>query len=96
MKKKKIKLFLKIFFILLLIQFVIAIADILLHNANSSLSSITSTVISIISLPLSMVNKNLPFYAGEGIIVTLLFWTLNLVIQTLMIFAVFRIMKRLK
>lgn len=96
MYKKKIKLFLKIFFLLLAVQFVIVIADVLLNNADSSLSSITYLLISIFSMPLSLISPNLPFYSGEGIFATLLFWTLNLVIQTLVIYGAFRIMKRLK
>lgn len=96
MNKKKLKLFLKIFFLLLVIQLIIGVIDILLSNADSSFSSITSFVISIFSFPLSLINKNLPFYSGEGIHVTLMFWTLNLVIQTLAIYGSFRIMKKIK
>ncbi len=96
MNKKKLKLFLKIFFLLLVIQFIIGMIDILLNNADSSFSSITSLIISIFSLPLSLISNNLPFYAGEGIHVTLMFWALNLVIQTLVIYGSIRIMIRIK
>lgn len=95
MNKKKLKLFLKIFFLLLVIQFLIGMTDVLLHNADSSLSSITSFIISIFSLPLSLISKNLPFYSGEGIHITLMFWALNLVIQTLAVYGGIRIMKKI-
>ncbi len=96
MNKKKLKLFLKIFFLLLVIQFIIVMINILLNNADSSFASITSFIISIFSLPLSLISNSLPFYTGEGILVTLMFWILNLAIQTLAIYGAIRIMIKIK
>jgi len=96
MSKRKLKLFLKVFFLLGTIQFVIVLGDILLRNADSSLSEITSILISIISIPLSLVSSLLPFYSGEGILVSLLFWALNLTIQTIIIYGFIRFSKRIK
>lgn len=96
MNKKKLKLFLKIFFILLVIQFIIGMIDVLLSDADNSFSAITSFTITIFSIPLSLISENLPFYSGEGLYVTIMFWTLNLVIQTLAIYGSLRILKKIK
>ncbi len=96
MNKRKLKLFLKIFFLLLAIQLVVVILHILLNNADNSLASITAMIISVISVPMSFVSRDLPFYSGEGIFVRLLFWGLNLTIQTTAIYAGVRIMKKIK
>jgi hypothetical protein len=96
MSKKKLKLFLKIFFLLLIIQLIIVVADVLLTNADSSLSEVTATIISVFSFPLRLINRNLPFYTGEGFLLTLMFWVLNLVIQTMPIYAYFRVIKKIK
>jgi hypothetical protein len=96
MRKTKLKLFLKIFFLLLVIQLLIVVSYILLSNADSSLASIITFIISIFSFPISLINSDLPFYSGEGTFVKLIFWTLNLVLQTMAIYAVIRMIKRLK
>ena len=96
MKKRKLKLFLKIFFLLMIVQLVIGLVDILLNNAGSSFSEITSFIISIFSIPLSLISRNLPFYSGEGIYITLMFWGLNLIIQTTAIYVLVRMVKRMK
>ncbi len=90
------KLFLKIFFILLAIQLVIVISHILLNNADNSLTSVTSFIISVISVPISFISSDLPFYSVEGMYARLMFWGLNLTIQTVAIYAGVRIMKKLK
>lgn len=96
MSKKKLKLFLKIFFLLLIIQLLVVLADVLLTNSNSSLYEVTSFIISIFSFPINLISENLPFYLGEGIYVILVFWTLNLVLQTMAIYAGIRMVKRIK
>lgn len=96
MNKQKLRLFLKIFFLLLVIQLLIIVADVQLSNTDSSLSAITSFIISIISFPIRVISPDLPFYSGEGIPVTLIFWTLNLVLQTMAIYGGIRMIKRVK
>ncbi len=96
MNKRKLRLFLKIFFLLLVFQLIIIGAHVLLTNADNSLSSITSVIISIFSFPIRIISPDLPFYSGEGIFVMLIFWTLNLVLQTMAIYGVIRMVKRLK
>ena len=96
MIKRKHRLFIKIFFLLLLIQLIIVVAHVLLTNTDSSFSEITSFIISLISLPISVISADLPFYSAEGTLFRLIFWTLNLVIQTLAIYGVIRMIKRLK
>ncbi len=96
MSNRKLKLFLKIFFLLLVIQMIIVIADVALSNADSSFSAITSLIISIFSFPISLISRDLPFYSGEGIYVMVLFWTLNLVLQTMIIYGCIRMIKRIK
>ncbi len=96
MSNRKLKLFLKIFFLLLVIQMIIVIADVAISNADSSLSAITSLIISIFSFPISLISRDLPFYSGEGIYVMVLFWTLNLVLQTMIIYGCIRMIKRIK
>ncbi|WP_339754562.1 hypothetical protein [uncultured Winogradskyella sp.] len=96
MNKRKRKLFLKIFFILVIVQLIIGFTDILLTSAASSLSSITSFMLTIFSFPIGLISRNLPFYSGEGIYVTLLFWALNLILQTIAVYVFFRLVKRVK
>jgi hypothetical protein len=96
MNKQKLRLFLKIFFLLLVIQLLIIVADVQLSNTDSSLSAITSFIISIFSFPIRVISPDLPFYSGEGIPVTLIFWMLNLVLQTMAIYGGIRMIKRVK
>lgn len=96
MNKRKLRLFLKIFVLLLVIQFIIVAVHVLLTNADSSLSSVTALIISIFSFPIRIISPDLPFYSGEGIFIMGIFWTLNLVIQTMAIYGVIRMIKRLK
>ncbi len=96
MNKRKLKLFLKIFFLLLAIQAVIVLIHILFDKGGDTITAITSFLITIISLPISFISSNLPFYSGEGILVTLMFWVLNVVLQTMVVYAFFRIKKKMK
>lgn len=92
--KRKLKEFFKIFFLLLIIHAAIVAAELFL--GDSGISDITSTLIAIISIPLSLVNKNLPFYTGEGILITAIYGGLNLMIQTVFVYGIKRVFKRLK
>jgi hypothetical protein len=96
MNKQKLKLFLKIFFLLLIIQAVIVLVHVLLNGSESLITTITSLMITIMSFPLNFISDRLPFYSGEGIPITIMFWILNLGIQTMVIYAFFRIKKKLK
>ena len=93
---RKLKIFLKIFFILLAIQLIVGISDIQLNNADSSLSTVTYLLLTVFSFPLSLISPVLPFYSGEGIFITLMFWGLNLILQTIAIFIGIRIFNKLK
>ncbi len=96
MNKKKLKLFLKLFFLLLIIQLLVVLTHVLFNSADSSLSAITSFIISIFSFPISLISTDLPFYSGEGVFVILILWTLNLVLQTMIIYGGIRMIKRIK
>jgi hypothetical protein len=75
---------------------IIVISDVALSNAESSPSAITSLIISIFSFSISLIRRDLPFYSGDGIYVKVLFWTLNLVLQTMIIYGCIRMIKRRK
>ncbi|MBC3846929.1 hypothetical protein H8K90_11105 [Winogradskyella echinorum] len=96
MKKLKIKLFLKIFFILAFIEFLTALADVLLSQANSGFTTITSKLMLIFSLPISLISRDLPFYTNEGYTAAILFWIMNLIIQTTIVYGIIRVYKRIK
>ena len=81
MKNLKLKPFLIIFFILMVIQFLTVLADVQLTKSESSLVSVTNPLIDVFSLPISTINGNLPFYVREGIPVKALYWIMNLLIQ---------------
>lgn len=96
MGNRKLKVFLKIFLLLLVIQMIIVLADVVLTNADSSLSEMTSFIISIFSFPIKLISSNLPFYSGEGIYVMVILWMLNLVLQTMIIYGCIRMIQRIK
>lgn len=97
MKKKiRFKPFLRIFFILAAIQFIVVLADMFLHRAHNELSAITSIVIRIFSLPINLIHPSLPFYTAEGLHMGIALWILNLTIQTMVIYGLIVIFKRLK
>lgn len=97
MKKKiRFKPFIRIFFILAVIQFLVVLADMFLHRADNELSTITSVVIRGFSLPISLIHPSLPFYTSEGLHMGIALWILNLTIQTMVIYGLIVIFKRLK
>jgi hypothetical protein len=96
MKKFKLKNFVIIFFITMLIQFLIGLADVLLSQANNELSSITSILLTICSLPISLINRDLPFFVSENIMMVVLYWGINLFIQTVFVYSVLIVVKKIK
>ncbi|WP_299130537.1 hypothetical protein [uncultured Winogradskyella sp.] len=94
--KRKRKPFFRIFFMLLAIQLVIVLVDAFFAKGDNLLASITEPIITVISLPIGIISPNLPFYSGEGILVSLLFWVLNTAIQAAALYVVYRMFKRLK
>ena len=95
-KSVRLKHFLRIFFLLAVIQFIIVVGDMLLQRGNISLSSVTSVIIDVLSLPISLIHPSLPFYAGEGLVASIAFWVLNLTIQTMIIYGAIVIVEKLK
>ncbi len=97
MKKKiRFKQFTKIFLVLAVIQFVIVLADMFLHRADNTFSAATSVVIGVFSLPINLIHSSLPFYTSEGLHMRIALWILNLIIQTMVIYGLIVIFKRLK
>ena len=96
MKKFKFRHLVIICFILMLIEFLIGLADVLLFRANNESSLITTTLIEIFSLPISLINRDLPFYVSEDFYMIALYWTLNVMIQAMFVYVVLRVFRRLK
>ncbi|NNE32690.1 MAG: hypothetical protein HKN40_10000 [Winogradskyella sp.] len=96
MNKKKLRLFLKIFSILIISQLVVVLAHLVLNHFDNSATSVTGVLLAIVSLPLKLVNSSLPFYSGEGYIITFMFWVFNVLIQAVALYALIRVYKRLK
>ncbi|MCT4628411.1 hypothetical protein [Winogradskyella sp.] len=86
MKKLKLKPFIIIFFILMVIQFIIVYVDVQLTKSESSLTSITNPVITIFSLPINGIHRNLPFYVHESLYIRAMYWVVNLFIQSAVIY----------
>lgn len=91
MKKFKTKNFAIIFFTLLIIQFVIVYL-----NVKLDVKEITSPIISIMSLPIGMVNENLPFYVRESLYIKIIYWMINVFVQTTFIYMGIRAFIRLR
>ena len=96
MEKYKLKYLIYIFLILMAIQFVIGLVDILLSKADSDLTSITSVLIAICSVPLSLINSNLPFFVSENFIMVLIYWAINLTIQSVLVYGVLLVIQKMK
>ncbi|MFP4845658.1 hypothetical protein [Winogradskyella sp. PE311] len=96
MIKRKRKPFFRIFLILLVIQLIIVLVDHFLANGNELFSSITEPLITLISFPINLISPSLPFYSGEGLHISLLFWGLNVAIQSAAFYVCLRMFKRLK
>ncbi|NRD20533.1 hypothetical protein HNV08_10785 [Winogradskyella eckloniae] len=96
MEKYKLKYFIYIFFTLMAIQLVIGVVDILLSKAESDLTSITSILVSVCSLPLSLINSKLPFFVSENLLMVLIYWGINLVIQSVFVYGVLLVIQKIK
>lgn len=96
MKPINKKVFATIFISLLVIQFLIVLADVMLTKNDSSLISITNSIIEFFSLPISAINRNLPFYVREPLYVKAVYWLMNLLIQSAIIYVALRMFKRLR
>ena len=96
MRKLKLKTFFTIFTFLLVIQFLIVFLDVMLTKSESGLVSVTDGLIEILSLPISLINKNLPFYVRETLFIKALYWLMNLFIQTSAIYLGIRVFKRVR
>lgn len=87
MNKFNFKLFFKLFFLLLIIQLTVGLLGAFLEFSNSNLSTITSMLLTIFSLPINFISSDLPFYAREGTTASILYWILNLFIQTVILYS---------
>lgn len=96
MKKFKLKELIKVFLILLIIQFFIGLADVLLSQANNDLSKITAILISICSFPLKLINSDLPFFVSESLVMKGIYWMINLIIQSVFVYAILIVIKKLR
>lgn len=96
MEKYKLKYLIYIFFVLMVIQFIIGLIDILLSKGNSDLTSITSVLISICSIPLSLINSKLPFFVSESFVMVLIYWSINLIIQSALVYGVLLVIQKMR
>lgn len=96
MKNLKLKSVIIVVIALMLIQVIVGVADVYVLEDHPELSNITSTLIAIFSLPISLINVNLPFYVAEELYMILLYWVLNVVIQAIVLYGIFKVFKRLK
>ena len=96
MRKLKLKSFLTIFAVLLVIQFLVIFADVMLTKNDSNLVSVTNPIIELFSLPISLINKYLPFYVRESLYVKALYWIINLFIQSSILYLGWRVFKRVR
>ena len=96
MKSFKFKGFVIVFFILMFIQFLIGLIDILMFQTNNEPSPITSNLIAIISFPVSLINEDLPFYISHDMLMVVVYWIINLMIQSAFVYATYVIITRIK
>lgn len=96
MEKYKLKYLIYIFLTLMAIQFVIGLVDILLSKLDSDLTSVTSVLISICSIPLSLINSKLPFFVSENLLMVLIYWVINLIIQSVFVYGVLLVIQKMK
>ena len=96
MKKFKLKSFLIVFFVLMVIEFLVGLADVFLHRSKNELFKVTSIIMSVFSLPISLINRNLPFYVAEDLYMRVVFWTINTLIQAMFVYGFIVFVTRLK
>ncbi|RED38230.1 hypothetical protein DFQ10_11151 [Winogradskyella eximia] len=96
MKKFKLKELLKVFLFLMVIQFIIGVAEILLSQAQSELSSITSILVRICSYPMSLIDSDLPFFVSENLFMIGLYWMINLMIQSVILYLILVVINKIR
>ena len=96
MKKFKLKELIRVFFFLLVIEFIIVLADVLLSQANMELSSITSMLLTICSFPISLINRDLPFFVHESLVMVGIYWIINLIIQAVFLYLVLIVVRKMR
>ncbi len=67
---------------LMIIQFLVGLADVLFYQNENELFEVTNKVMSVFSLPIGLIHKGLPFYINEALPIKVVFWVINLFIQT--------------
>nr|WP_321230706.1 hypothetical protein [uncultured Psychroserpens sp.] len=94
------KLFSKIFFLLLIFEILLGVGNSFFSSENISflgvkLSLVTGSLIQVFSMPINIFGKELPFYAREawiGIVLTIL----NIAIQSFIVLQLYKTLKRSK
>ena len=89
----RIKLFFKIFVLLLTSELIIGIADAYFHQNGTDLlgiqlNDLTNVLVVIMSMPISVFGRDLPFYHIETWVAMSL-TILNIVIQTYIVFRIY-------
>lgn len=82
MKKFRLKRFLVVFLILIIIQVIVAFADISFYRNDNDLAKFTYRLMSVFSLPIGLIHKGLPFYINEALPIKIVFWLINVFLQT--------------
>jgi hypothetical protein len=95
MKKFKLRSVVIILFILMGIQFLVGLADFLWFKAHNEYLAITSSLMKIFSFPISIINKDLPFYVSDDLFNVISYWLLNASLQALVIYVILKVIKRL-
>ena len=96
MRALKGKLILKIFFLLLFLELLVGLLDAYLAYNNSGFETITSWLMLAFSLPISFISRDLPFYVTGDIIAAILYWLLNLLLQTAIVYSLIELYKKRK
>ncbi|WP_179337998.1 hypothetical protein [Winogradskyella ludwigii] len=96
MNRIKLKYFITIFFVLMVIQFLIGLADVLLSQSHNELSSISGILITLFSFPISLINSNLPFFAQEELYMLGIYWIINVIIQAIVVYVIILIIKKIR
>ncbi len=96
MKKFKLKEFVIVFLVLIIIQFIIALSEVLLSRANNDLSSVTSKLLDICSYPISLINGSLPFYVSEDLFMVGLYWVINVIIQSAFVYGFIIVIRKIR
>lgn len=94
----QIKPFLKLFFLLLIVELIIGFVDVFFHQNNTDLfgiqlDSLTSILVHVISMPINLFGRDLPFYYNETWIAISL-TIINIAIQSFIIFRIYKTLKK--